>query len=438
MNMRNWALAHVPDDVLLRELPVQASRERGATAVLLAHLAEVDARGLFRAAAYSSMFAYCVGELRMSEDAAYKRIRAARTARRFPVLFDMVADGRLHLAAIGLLSPHLTDGNVEELLSAAIGRTRSELEILLVRGLPAASGGCGPEGDSWPAATGPGLLLDPSPGMHPDRTTGSESLAPGPVALPEQVTSASPEVPPSRRSRLVPLARGGFELRLDIPASTHAKLRRAQDLLSHAVPSGDVAEVLDRALDALIVKLERRRYASTDRPPEAPSRPTRSARHVPAAVKRAVRQRDGDRCTFTSAGGRRCEARRFLEFDHIHPVARGGVATLENLRLRCRAHNRYQAERMFGVDRVPGRRGTTGAAAPGPPASARRGATHPPRPEPEASADVIPWLRALGFRSDEARRGAEACARLADAPLEARVRHAVSQLAPAPRAMLTG
>jgi len=438
MNMRNWALAHVPDDVLLRELPVQASRERGATAQLLAHIAEVDARGLFRAAAYSSMFAYCVGELRMSEDAAYKRIRAARTARRFPVLFDMVADGRLHLAAIGLLSPHLTDGNVEELLSAAVGRTRSELEILLVRGLPAASGECGPEGDSSPAPSGPGLLLEPSPEMHADSATASESLAPGPVALLDHAGSASGEVPLSRHSRLVPLARDGFELRVDIPDSTRTKLRRAQELLSHAVPTGDVAEVLDRALDALIVKLERRRYASTERPREGRCRPTRSARHVPAAVKRAVRERDGDRCTFTSAGGRRCEERRFLEFDHIHPVARGGVATLENLRLRCRAHNRHEAERMFGADRVPARRVTKGGAAPGTPAIGRPGPTPRTPPEPEASADVIPWLRALGFRSDEARRGAEACARLAGAPLEARVRHAVSQLAPAPRAMPAG
>jgi 5-methylcytosine-specific restriction endonuclease McrA len=66
-------------------------------------------------------------------------------------------------------------------------------------------------------------------------------------------------------------------------------------------------------------------------------------------VKRQVWKRDQGRCTFVSASGRRCDARRFLEYDHIEPVARGGKSTFENLRLRCRAHNQYEAECGFGA-----------------------------------------------------------------------------------------
>jgi hypothetical protein len=39
-----------------------------------------------------------------------------------------------------------------------------------------------------------------------------------------------------------------------------------------------------------------------------------------------------------------------LEFDHIDPVARGGQPTVERMRLRCRAHNQYEAERIFGTE----------------------------------------------------------------------------------------
>ena len=69
------------------------------------------------------MFAYCVDELHFSEDAAYKRIRAARAARRLPILFDAVAEGRLHLAAVYLIASHVTPENVEDLVDAATHRT---------------------------------------------------------------------------------------------------------------------------------------------------------------------------------------------------------------------------------------------------------------------------------------------------------------------------
>jgi Mn-dependent DtxR family transcriptional regulator len=49
-----------------------------------------------------------------------------------------------------------------------------------------------------------------------------------------------------------------------------------------------------------------------------------------------------------------------------------------------------------------------------------------------AAAEVIPWLRRLGFRADEARRAAETCENLPTAPLEARVRAALSYFARPP------
>ena len=131
--MRHHSLTHLSDAILLRELAALVAQDRITTAELLAHLAEVDARRLYVPAGYASMHAYCVEELRLSEDAASKRIQAARAARRFPALLGGLAQGRLHLAAVCLLAPHLTPENAPELIEAAAHRRKSEIEAWLAR-----------------------------------------------------------------------------------------------------------------------------------------------------------------------------------------------------------------------------------------------------------------------------------------------------------------
>ena len=134
--MRDYTLTHLSDALLLRELSVLVTHDRATTARMLAHLAEVDVRRLYAPAGYSSLFAYCVEELRMSEDAASKRIQAARAARLFPILFTAVAEGRLHLSAVCLLAPHLTPENVDEWIESASHRRKAEIEMHLARRFP--------------------------------------------------------------------------------------------------------------------------------------------------------------------------------------------------------------------------------------------------------------------------------------------------------------
>src|SRR5262245_45303463 len=101
---------------ILQRMTTLALRERTATAALLAHLAELDARDLYLGEGYSSLFAYCVGALHFSEGEAYNRIDAARAVRRFPKILERLADGSLHLTAVRLLAPHLTAENHDALL----------------------------------------------------------------------------------------------------------------------------------------------------------------------------------------------------------------------------------------------------------------------------------------------------------------------------------
>jgi hypothetical protein len=80
---------------------------------------------------------------------------------------------------------------------------------------------------------------------------------------------------------------------------------------------------------------------------EHPARSLKS-RYVPGAILREVFARDGGQCTFVSPEGRRCSAREFLEVHHHEPFARGGDASVDNLRLSCRAHNQFLAELDYG------------------------------------------------------------------------------------------
>src|SRR5882672_9312892 len=134
--MSSYSLSHLTDRVLVRALAAIDAKERTVTAEWLAHIAEVDARRLYLPAGYSSMYEYCVHELRRSEDSICNRIRAARTARKFPAVFPAVADGRLHLSAIVMLAPHLTPDTADELLAAAAHKTKAEIKQLLAQRFP--------------------------------------------------------------------------------------------------------------------------------------------------------------------------------------------------------------------------------------------------------------------------------------------------------------
>jgi len=337
--MKRYALSHLSDDALLRDLAAAVARERTATAEVLAHIAEVDARRLYLPAGYPSMFAYCVGEQRLSEDAAAKRIQAARVARRFPAIFGALAQGRLHLTAVGLLAPYLTEETAAELLLVAEHKTKAEIERLLAERFP--------KSDllAWVAAM---------PVSEPIVCNGEH--APAHVDDPQVVVKSAsdrPQYAPGHvhdRPKVTPLSSESFGLQVTLDRSTHEKLRHAQELLGHQVPSGDLAQVLGRVLDLAIAQLEKQKFAATAQPRRGRRRSSASSRHIPADVRRAVWERDGGQCTFVSENGHRCTARKPLEFDHVQEVARGGEATVAGIRLRCRAHNQHTAERTFGTE----------------------------------------------------------------------------------------
>lgn len=340
---------HLPntlsDGQLVDEVKRLAGSERHATVALLRALAEFDTRRLYLRQGCSSLFTYCTQELHLSEASAFNRIETARAARRFPVVFEAIAEGALTLTSVRLLAPHLTDGNYARVLAAARHRTRREVEELVA-------------------------ALNPQPSAQPViRRVAPAQAPPTPESLPVPTHARDENAPHSADTvtqrpalaaiqnvaRHIPLATVAvkpvapdlYRLHVTLSGATCKKLGRAQQLLRHSVPSGDPAEILDRALGLLVEQLERRRFAKVTSPRDSGRTGTPGSRRVPAAVRREVWRRDEGRCAYVGPSGRCCET-AFLEFHHVQPYAAGGPATVGNIQLRCRAHNQFEAELFSG------------------------------------------------------------------------------------------
>ena len=349
--MPGYSLTHLADSKLAQDLRSGVADDRAALAMRLAQIAEFDHRRLYLPA-YPSMYQYCLGELKYSEDAACRRLAAARLARRYPEIYTAIANGQHTLSTVLMLENHLLPESARGLIEGSSGMTKSGVAHFLAERFPMPDVPTlvQPIEHSQPASAEPAneptlaqALGSTAAGVQEE----SGLPAPARVGPIEVVPAPQRVVPVVAHTRLTPLSPARYAIQVTVSKATHDKLRQAQALLSHAVPSGDVADVLDRALDALIAQLEKRKYGATDRPRHA--RPSQNPRHVSAHVRRAVRARDGDRCTYVDEHGKRCNERKFLELDHVEAAARGGEATISNLRLRCRAHNQYEAERTYGA-----------------------------------------------------------------------------------------
>jgi hypothetical protein len=318
--------------------------ERKETAEIVIHLADIEVRKIHLAAGCPSLHAYCVEELQLDDHEAFNRIEAARAGRAYPRIFTMLADGSLTLTAAQLVARKLTPENHDQLLLAVSGRTKKEvLEVLAryfpqpdvaarVRKLPSPHVAVRTEAASAPTGeqASPAATIDPAPAWA--------TPPPAPCA-------AAP--PASHRAAVTPLAPDRYKVTFTADSHTCELLELAKDMLSHAVPSRETAEVVKRALETLVSELARRKFAITDR--RRRSDGPHDDQDVSAAVKCEVWVRDGGRCRFVGVTGRRCGSRRFIQFHHLVSRADGGRGTASNIELRCGSHNRYEADLETGA-----------------------------------------------------------------------------------------
>jgi hypothetical protein len=192
----------------------------------------------------------------------------------------------MHLTAVSLLAPHLTEANHIQLLDAATHMSKREVEQLVARLRPQ------PDVPSFVRK-----LPSPASPLMPE----ARVAEPARDALP----SPAPVVAqaPARPTVIKPLAPERYKVQFTVTHETHEKLRRVQDLMRHIVPSGDPAAIFDRALTLLLADLLKAKCGATERPQRR--RSTRAhSRHIPAGVKRDVWKRDEGQCAFQGDKGR--------------------------------------------------------------------------------------------------------------------------------------
>ena len=397
-------LKSLSNQELLARIDALVQRGRAVEAKLLTHLGEVDARRLYLEVACSSMFLYCVRVLHFSEAAAYKRIRAARAARRHPEILEALRRGDLHVTAVSLLAAQLTDANCGEWIQLAKHKTAEAIKRLLADRQPKpAMADClrrmsaptmsAPTKWALPATASvrseaPPTVAEAASTRPEISTTVTVSTlvsakAEIPVAvfgsvqtsvrtespvsektvvscgkqaiLPNRVAGAFPgatsreressPVPPSRSEPL-----GGERYRVCFTAdeTTHAQIQELRALMRHQLPDGDLGKILGRAVALLLREVRKRKFGEVLAPRSETFAKEAYSRPIPAAIRRAVFHRDGGRCSYVSPQGRRCGTRDFLEFHHIVPWVRTQTHSVEGIALRCRAHNQYHACRDFG------------------------------------------------------------------------------------------
>jgi hypothetical protein len=375
--MNVQSLSTLSDAEVVARLAELLRDERWLTAAVLVHLSEVEARRLYLPAGCSSMHVYCMRVLAMSEDEAYKRIRAARAVRRYPPVAMAVEQGRLHLIGVVLLAPHLTEDNAEELVAAASGRSKAEIELVLARRFP-----------------------------RPDVPERLDRIASPPIGGSQ--VAPEPVSPSKGAAMMAPLAFDRFALQVMISGETREKLLRAQALLRHQVPSGCLSDVLDLALDALLGNIEKRKFGTTCAPRRATA--SRVKGYVPREARRQAVERDGMRCAFVSEDGRRCEETGFLELDHVVPVSLGGDTT-DGVRILCRAHNQFEAERILGRAAVEAAKAARARRSQGHAAAKRRPRTRPVWSAAGGTAPAVERIGGIGEESAKDRREAGLLAR---------------------------
>jgi hypothetical protein len=304
-----------------RRLADLVRSERHLVVQFVVELAGFAKRELYRELGYTSLFYYCVRQLGLSKSSAFRRSETARLIARFPVIADRLAEGRLSIRALVELREVLTEENHAEVLVRAEGKSQEEAQILAVAYRP----------KPVPRDVVRALPVPPAP-----------LLALSAVPAGTKTPARPPEV-------VKPLTPDLRRLNVTVSADFMAELEQVRAALSHKCPGGDFEQVVREAFK-LVLERDRKRKALTDRPRVQSETPgeNENDRYVPAAVKRAVWERDQGRCTWPMGDGEVCGSTHRLEFDHDLEVALGGKPTIGNIRLLCKGHNLMKAEQHLG------------------------------------------------------------------------------------------
>ena len=380
------ALKDVSDRRLLSNLRRLSEKEHETVLSILVHLIEIDRRRLYLEMGYSSLFKLCVKEFKYSESVAGRWIAVARCIKRFPRAYRALASGKVNMSNLGRIASIMNESNEKELLRSIIGATGREVEHLVSRHSPRSVirdsikpvyvrteimvAGAGSAGDSKNQTS---KSLDRRAGVTP---TGGSGKSPNSSGSEDMFSGSGPAAATESGSKAAAMMvlEERFVLKFGASQEFLDKIARLRSLLSskyHRIP--EFEELFSIVMDEYLErhspegrirrkqKRERRKAslekgngsgktAKTSKKPGTDKKEI--SRYIPRKVRDEVYARDKGRCSYVSPGGRRCAATWDLQVDHIVPFGRGGDNSPSNLRLLCAKHNRLEAERVYGKEKM--------------------------------------------------------------------------------------
>lgn len=279
-------------------------------------LAEVERRRIY-SKDHPSLFEYCVRVLKYSGSAAQRRIDSMRAMRLIPEIEEKIMTGELNLSSI----------------SQAQSFFRQESKA----------------GNSYSVAQKKDVL---------EKLENKSSRE----CIKELIQISPQSIPQEKRRELTPEK---TELKVILNKDLIENLDKIKNLLSHSNPNMTDQELIEYMAKVVLTKIDpvekakriqtRKVKNNASATPKtkgsvlmpAPAVKPKNPRYVPSSLKMEVYIRDKGKCTHPH-----CNSRKFLECDHIKPIALGGTTTLKNLRLLCRAHNQRAAINQFGFKRM--------------------------------------------------------------------------------------
>lgn len=283
-------IKRLTNEDLLKKTALLAQEERKITLEVLLHLKEIERRRLHLDLGFSSLYEYTLKELKYSEGAAYRRVQAMRLLRDMPDVEQKISSGQLSLSTASKIQSSAKDKTVTakmELVQQLEGRSAREVDQRL-----AAS----------------------SPSRELTRWISAETV----------------------------------ELKIQLKKDPFKGLEELKALKSNTPGCSTFGKVVEELIQLGQEKWNplRRTASPTRRSGAQP--PSLNPRHLSPSLRQEIWRRDQNQCTYTNPQtGQRCSARHYLHIDHILPVALGGRAESQNLRLLCSQHNQRRAEKTF-------------------------------------------------------------------------------------------
>ena len=274
------------------------AEERNLTTELIQYLREIEKRKIHLSYGYSSLHEFCVKHLGYSDGGAYRRISAMRLIKEIPEVEAKIKNGSLSLTNASMAHNFfkhekkqnnvISDSKKIELIQKLENQSTRQTEKILV------------------------------------------ALSPNPI--------------PKEKVRILTVTK--TEIKIILDEKTKLKLEKIKQLLSNTLEDQTYGELLDKMSDIVLEKIEPKQVNRAS----APKLDLEShTRYIPKQIKQEIKIRDENRCQFISPiTGKRCEERKYLEFDHVKPFSQGGATSINNLRLTCSSHNKFEAIQKLG------------------------------------------------------------------------------------------